>query len=140
MINQLVKWTLLVTLWRKYKKHLGLTIALLIALVLTSFLHQDFVNYSLASNNTNLGLSYVLKWLVYLVLVSAYWFYVTKIEHKSSKNSELHKKMRQAKQRSHDNSQQVTEPSQIDPFSDIRNKKKLRSKADIAIEKANQNK
>lgn len=136
MFNQLLKWTLLISIWRKYKQHIGITIALILALMLTSFLHQDFVNYSLAANNDSLGLSYVIKWLVYLGLVTVYWFSVTKVKSKSDKDSDLHRKMKVAKEQTLNQSANMTSENHPDPFANIREKKSLRSKADFFIEKA----
>ena len=140
MFNQLLKWTLVISIWRKYKKHIGITIILILALFLTSLVHQDFVNYSLASDNSSLGLSYLVKWLVYLVLVSIYWFSVGKINENASKDSDLHKKMKASKQRKPKSTTLDQEDSSSqDPFANIRGKKTLRSKADIALEKQSKN-
>jgi hypothetical protein len=139
MFNQLLKWTLVISIWRKYKKHIGITIILILALFLTSLVHQDFVNYSLVSNNNSLGLSYLVKWLVYLALVSVYWFAVGKINKNASKDSDLHKKMKASKKRTAKSTTTAQEDSnEPDPFASIRGKKTLRSKADIALEKQNQ--
>lgn len=139
MFNQLLKWTLVISIWRKYKKHIGITIILILALFLTSLVHQDFVNYSLVSNNNSLGLSYLVKWLVYVALVSVYWFSVGKINRNASKDSDLHKKMKASKQRTAKSAPAESKGEDTpDPFASIRGKKTLRSKADIALEKQNQ--
>jgi hypothetical protein len=140
MFNQLLKWTLVISIWRKYKRHIGITIILILALFLTSLVHQDFVNYSLVSDNSSLGLSYLVKWLVYLVLVSVYWFSVGKINENARKDSDLHKKMKASKQRKPKSTILDQEDSSSqDPFANIRGKKNLRSKADIALEKQSKN-
>lgn len=139
MFNQLLKWTLLISIWRKYKQYIGITVFLFLALMLTSFLHQDYVNYSLVTDNENLGLSYVVKWLVYLSLVTAFWFAVGKIKSVRGKDSDLHRKMKVADHKSTKEAQEnpdETDDDQLDPFANIRQKKSLRSKADIEIEKA----
>lgn len=136
MFNQLLKWTLLISIWRKYKQHIGITIVLVLALMLTSLLHQDFVNYSLASNNDSLGLSYVIKWVVYLVLVSGYWLSITKIKSIRDKDSDLHRKMKMTEEQSVKDSSNLTSENHPDPFANIRDKKSLRSEADMVIEKA----
>jgi len=139
MFNQLLKWTLLISIWRKYKQYIGITVIFLLALVLTSFIHQDYVNYSLVSDNENLGLSYVVKWLVYLALVTAYWFAVGKIKAMRGKDSDLHRKMKVADHKTTKKAlenQSETGDEQPDLFANIRQKKSLRSKADIEIEKA----
>ena len=136
MFNQLLKWTLLISIWRKYKQYIGITVILILALMLTSFLHQDYVDYSLVSNNQGLGFSYVIKWLVYLMLVTAYWFAVGRIKSIRGKDSDLHRKMKVAE---HKNTKQAqkneTSEHHPDPFANIRQKKNLRSKADMEIEK-----
>jgi hypothetical protein len=139
MFNQLLKWTLLISIWRKYKQYVGITVILALALMLTSFLHQDYVDYSLVSNNASLGLSYVIKWLVYLVLVTAYWFIVSKIKSTRGKDSDLHRMMKVAENKTAKKAQEnanETLDNLSDPFANIREKKSLRSKADIEIEKA----
>lgn len=139
MFNQLVKWTIIVGLWRKYKSHVMATGLLLLSLILINYIHLDFVEYSVATKADSLGFSYLLKWSALGLAILVYSLYIRRVNAAAKYDSKLHRVMQSTSTASR--SEQVpneTEdegPDNIDPFANIRAKKKLRSEADFLIDK-----
>ena len=142
MVNQLVKWTIIVGLWRKYKRHGVATLALLAALLLIHYLHLDFVEYAQVTGSTHIGVSYALKWLTFVAAFAVYLWQVKKLNQQARYDSRLHKMMQNKRKDKTDSGKedkaQGSEPAgkgNADPFAAIRTKKTLRSEADFLINK-----
>lgn len=136
MFNQLVKWTIIVGIWRKYKHHVFASLALLFALLIINYVHLDFVEYATASSNQNLGLSYLAKWLAFIAVIALYLWQLKRVNKAAQYDSKLHKMMKASrKSELSPSSQNQKNTKQEDPFSKIRTRKKLRSEADFLIDK-----
>lgn len=145
MLPQIIRWTVLFGLWKKFRKQIVVTIATLVLLLLISIVHQDFVAYqgSLAQpNETWLAWSFLLKWLLYLSVAGGYLAWLWKTPAANS-NSKLHQEMADIEQfansKSSDNSDLKDKTKGDDPFANIRAKTKLRSKAEFIIEQNKDN-
>lgn len=138
MFNQLIKWTIVVGLWRKYKRHVAASLVLLASLLLINYLHLDYLEYAVATGVQGLGFSYLLKWSAFILAIGFYVFHIKRVNRAAKYDSKLHKIMKS------NTKADTTEPSPTkaeeqslskDPFANIRTKKKLRSEADMLIGK-----
>lgn len=143
MINQLMKWGVLLGIWKRYGAAIKMLPVLLVTLVLVYALHADYVEYAQVSEHKqNLALSFLLKWGAIAAVVLVYVAYVKQVVASKQPNN---LKTRLTKKSALDNAKQTQEkapsavsdkppePSQ-DPFANIRKKKQLRSKADVIID------
>ena len=134
MFNQMIKWTVIISLWRKYKSHLISSLILLFALVLINIIHQDYLAYAESAQSNSVGWSFLVKWALYIVAVGVYLWRITGINKARLFDSTLHKMM-QAQQTPEKTTDLADETNKSDPFANIRGKKKLRSEADFLMEK-----
>lgn len=140
MLNQMVKWTVIIGLWRKYKQHISATLFLLLGLLLITLFHQDFVEYNEQSQTPYLALSYLVKWLAYLSCGVLYVVVLKRINKTAKFDSTLHNMMnnKASNTTKADKTEEEVEnsanTSNTDPFAHLRSKKSLRSKADFIIE------
>lgn len=116
----------LAMIWRRYRRLFIAVGLLLVSYFLVSLLHQDYLDYVKNSGNDNfLGLSYVLKWLLLLVVTLVFYFLI--VARKTPGTNVTDKAPVQA-------AQPATQPGAPDPFEAIRHKKKLRGRADQYLE------
>lgn len=89
MFQQVVRWTFIITIWKKYKGQLLTTIGYLASLLLVSFVHQDYLEYLTASGEgrANVGLSFGLKWLAYITLTVCFYLIFTGFSNKTQRNT-----------------------------------------------------
>lgn len=89
MFQQVVRWTFIITIWKKYKGQLLTTIGYLAGLVLVSFVHQDYLEYLSAAGEgkQNVGLSFALKWLAYIGLTVIFYFVFSQFSSKTQQRS-----------------------------------------------------
>lgn len=133
MIKNIVKITLLNYLWKKYKAVIVSTVVLFFYFWLVGKLHEDYVSYSHLNNDTNnLGLSFVLKWLCFLVGLGLYLLVNAR---QNRKESVLEKMSSTAEKGNAKTAAEASSSSSADPFQHLREKEKLRSKADVIIER-----
>jgi len=127
MLRNLVQLTLLSVFWRRYKSIILSTFVLFLYLWLIGKLHQDYVNYSeLNSDHEYLALSFVIKWCAFILGIMVYLLLNSLFPRSKKLVPTVAKK------------NQKTESDQdavVDPFAEIRQRKKLRSRADFIIEK-----
>lgn len=139
MFNQLVKWTIIVGMWRKYKRHLVATCVLLLSLLLINYIHLDYLEFAVATGSTNLGFSYLIKWSGFILAIVIYILYLKRVNTSSKYDSRLHKMMKArsvvTKKEDKKANSISDEVGNRDPFANIRAKKKLRSEADFLIDK-----
>ena len=111
-------------IWRRYRRLL-IAVGLLIAsYFLVSLLHDDYLDYVKNSGNADfLGLSYVVKWAVLLVVTIVFYFLIG--AHKTDKAKNIKPKKETQTAQTAQN-----ETNAPDPFEAIRLKKKLRGHAD----------
>ena len=131
MFNQMLKWTVIISIWRKYKRHLTITLVLLLVLFLISQFHKDFIEFHSQTQTPYLAISYVVKWLAYLVCILVYGFMIKKVNANTRFDSTLHSMM--AAKPDSAVSKKAPAQKEEDAFAHLRTKKKLRSKADFII-------
>lgn len=111
-------------IWRRYRRLL-IAVGLLIAsYFLVSLLHDDYLDYVENSGNADfLGLSYVVKWGVLLIVTAVFYFLIGTRKADKAKNPK-------PKNEKHAASPAPNETNGPDPFEAIRHKKTLRGHAD----------
>ena len=72
MFNQMLKWTALITLWKKFKQHILATALLLILLIVISMVHSDYLSYANVAAERDIAGSFFIKWGLNLALVVSY--------------------------------------------------------------------
>lgn len=137
VFNQLIKWTIIVGLWRKYKSHVVASCFLLISLILINYIHLDYIEYSVATGSSNLGFSYLLKWSAFVLAIGLFAWQIKRVNIAAKYDSKLHKMMKATTtpEEKAIKPELDKEAHKTDPFANIRSKKKLRSEADFIIGK-----
>ncbi|MER2490425.1 hypothetical protein [Catenovulum sediminis] len=129
MFNPLIRFTILTTIWHKYKENIKSTIATILALIFIQLVYLDVTEYLQVAEQVNL-LVYALagKWLLVLAVLLV-WLWGLKPKRKKSMNDTLpiNKKIKTEREAKPEN----------DPFANIRSKKRLRSRGDVLIESHN---
>ena len=139
MLQRILTWTLIAALWRRYGKILRILPIVIAILVVITMLHDDYVQYVKVSEDAKfLQWSFLVKWLLILLVVGVYWqFAKTMLNRDQQKEIKKEPKNRSTKrnENSADTSNLSGVDSENDPFSNIRQKKALRSKAEVVLEK-----
>ena len=133
MFKPLLRLSIIATIWLKFGRQIVLGLVLILAIYLLQLIAQDVNEYLNNTSQTEyLGQVLLIKWTLILILLTAYGFFLkTSLTKKSkAKPTETSSPKAQAKNKA--------EPAKADPFAQIRDKKVLRSKGDILIEKQNQ--
>lgn len=130
MFKNLLHLTLLTLLWKRYKRLIISTLILFVYFWLVGKLHEDYVDYvELNENQQFLALSFLLKWLAFTFGAVIYLLLNVLIIRGNRPTS--------AQTGAADSSSTDSKPKakDADPFAQIRQRKKLRSRADFLIEK-----
>ena len=122
MFKQVFRLTFITFVWKKYKRIIASTIFLFAYLWLVGYVHDEYLEIARLQEQNNIGLSFMVKWLALLSGAVIYLVF-NLLGTKSRKNS-----VRQVPAES-----DGTEAN--DPFAELRTRKKLRSKAEMIIEK-----
>jgi len=131
MFKQAIKYTFLAIIWKKYRVTLVAALCLVLYFWLVNWLHKDFIAYlTMKETDEYLGLSFLVKWLLFGLGILAYLAFVTF-------------RTRNIERVARENPQSVEEKSKSesslnegpDPFAALRDKSKLRSKSDLVIDK-----
>ena len=127
MLKNLVQLTLLSVVWKRYKNVIVSTLLLFVYLWLISKLHQDYVNYSeLNKDHGYLAFSFIIKWCAFILGMVIYLLF----------NSFYPRSKKPVQTVSIKDQKTVPDQRVLpDPFAEIRQRKKLRSRADFIIEK-----
>lgn len=156
MFQQVVRWTFIITIWKKYKGQLLTILGYLGSLAFVSFVHQDYLDYIQASGEGNrlIGVSFGLKWLAYLSLTGLFYVVFHRISKKTvsdHQNLGFLSKFRTTKGTSSpskgrsdqnnnekssvkDDGESASAINQADPFANIRAKKTLRTEAELLLD------
>ncbi|WP_416307126.1 hypothetical protein [Neptunicella sp. SCSIO 80796] len=127
MLRPLVKITLVHLLWRNYKPVLLATLFAIIGFVVVSLIHSDYVQYAQdLPGDKDLGLSFIIKWVCYFAIIAG-WLAVC--FHSGKQKKHIEKIQISAQQ------VPIYDTPEDDPFNTIRQKDKLRSRADWVVEK-----
>lgn len=132
MINQLLRLSFITYVWKRYKKLIVSTVLLLLFFWVVGLLHQDYSQYAqLNDDKQYLGVSFLLKWLLYSAAVVAYVYFNGLAGSTQAKLSpkDLPPQGRAAEK------PQSCDDQDADPFEHLRHKKQLKSKADQLIDK-----
>ena len=122
MLKNIVRLSALGFIWARYKTVIIAACALFGYFWLVASLHRDYLEFAhLNDDISNIGLSFILKWLAFIVGVIIYLMF-------NGRN-------RQPKPVAIDPTPTPAEQENKDPFDNIRHKDKLRSAADLVIDK-----
>jgi len=73
MLNQILKFTVLTSIWLWLKPRWRALLAFIVSLVIINVLHREYVNYvEISGNQDFLVWSYILKWSAMLICILAY--------------------------------------------------------------------
>ncbi|WP_096085662.1 hypothetical protein [Agaribacterium haliotis] len=149
MFNKLLKWSVLIAIWRRYGGIIKTVPLVLIVLVLIWTMHSDFLAYVNVSDERSYVLqSFLLKWGLILAVVYFYWRYCQRLLQPSDPKTAARSKYRNNDQKQHSsNSSAAANQAQSDesasavdagadkndPFASIRAKPKLDRKADKVL-------
>ncbi len=123
MFKQVFRITFITFVWKQYKRAIVSTALLFGYLYLVGSVHEDYLNYAELEQGADVGFSFIMKWSALLLGVMIYFVY--------------HFLLRRSKSERADG--KIPEPTlpgdENDPFAEIRKRKKLRSKAEMIIDK-----
>lgn len=142
----------MLAIWRKFGAAIKVIPFVLIAIVLVYSVHGDYLQYAeVSESKDHLALSFLVKWAAIALVIAIYWLYVKKVLQPEKKSSLRYKMTRHvSRNRSAENDEKKretftspepesgTSESDIeapDPFKSLRQKKHLRSRAELIIEK-----
>lgn len=155
-MNKLINIVLSGLLWRKYKFLLVSLILLIVFVFVAGQIHSDYLAYAQTTEGVSVGWSFAVKWLAWIVAIviffaANHWVNERKQKQDSAqdKNSALQRilswraKAKPSKsndkpaslQQQKEGLKAEHQASQKDPFAQLRTKDKLRSYADLIIEK-----
>lgn len=146
-MNRLVKLILATLLWRNYKVLISSTLILVLILLLSNMVQSDYLATQLAEKQLDsaymppisLSTSQYLLWLVYVLGFLCWYAYNRRAncQVEPSNNQTLQTLLRSKAKRNQQSAseKQSTQRTDIDYFAHIRHKQKLRSEADILLQK-----
>jgi uncharacterized protein involved in cysteine biosynthesis len=133
MWNNLLKLTVVSYVWKRHKKTLIALPILLIYFWIVNLIHHDVIAFATLKESTQwLGWSFLIKWIFILlgVLVFIYIHISSTANPADSLSSTPENKVKRSKKSQHSDS----DSPEKDPFQNIRQKTKLRTKAEIILE------
>ena len=124
MWKSLFKLLVTSVIWTRYRGIILMSLFLLIFIFMVTLIHTDYMHYvERAGQKDYIGISFLVKWGLIIGSVIAYGLYLKwLLRVKPSKSVNR-------------NQEQKPEEQQNDPFAQLRKKKKLRSQAEIMIDK-----
>ncbi len=134
MFQRLLTWTVFVALWRRYGKLLRIFPVIVVLVFLISMLHGDYVQYVQVSDDASfLPWSFLIKWLLILLVLGAYWRFAVSVIQGDKASGKRKVKNDNANLNSGNIGQKGN--TEQDPFRNIREKKELRTKAEVVLKK-----
>lgn len=146
MWNKLINIVLSGLLWRRYKFLIVSLLVLLLSVWVSGRIHLDYIEFAKTAEQSDfLGWSFLIKWAVWIGLFIVFfvvnnWYNKRKEkqqiieESKSSVISQFLTKKRPASNKA-SGTEHVSTEHQSDPFAHLREKEKLRSYAEVIIDK-----
>ena len=123
VFKQIFRIAFIALIWKQYKALIISTLLLIACLLLISNVHDDYLTHSQLQNDaSDAGLSFIYKWLAYALVVGAYFVF------------HFLRGLRPSKQNLEDKAKEaniIAKTDSDDPFAAIRERKKLRSRADF---------
>lgn len=134
MFRFLAKSALATLVWKRYHRSILASLALLLGYFLIAMIHGDYVDYAASATDTShLWLSYLVKWALLFTVTLVYYFYLRRqLRAPSQVKTETTAKATVKGTKSAPTNQNDS----ADPFANIRGKQKLKSHADIALERS----
>ena len=136
MFKQIFRITFVTFIWKQYKRVIVSTATLFAYLWLVGSIHADYLSYAeLQADEVLIGYSFLLKWAALIagvILYLAYHFIRGARRRGKSQNPDASSKTTALKKA---NSIADGEQQGPDPFAEIRSKRKLRSRAEIMMDK-----
>lgn len=105
MINQLLKWSVILAIWKKYGSAIKVLPLLLLVILLVYAVHGDYIEYAeVSEEKQHLALSFLVKWLAILGVIAAYWLYLKKaLKSNKNKKPSLKDRLKKRKAKGDDN-------------------------------------
>jgi len=126
MFKQVFRLTFVTFIWKQYKRIIVSTALLFAYLWFVGFAHSEYLDFATREEIKNVGNSFFVKWLALIFGVAVYFiFHFLAPSRNKQKNDKSKDKIK------------VTPlaEGEPDPFDQIRNKEKLRTRAEIIIDK-----
>ena len=137
VFKQVFRIAFIALIWKQYKAWIVSTVLLFTSLYLIGQVHADFLqHWKIQDDNSHTGQSFIIKWLAYIVTISLYCLFHFFRPKKSSASDKKKDKAQQKKLKT----ELENLPSDADPFSSIRKRKKLRSRSDFILERSQKDK
>ncbi|WP_020207581.1 hypothetical protein [Gilvimarinus chinensis] len=137
MFRFFAKSAIATLIWKRYHRVILATLALLLGYFLISMIHGDYVDYAQGAQDTKLlWLSYIAKWTGLIVITALYYFYLKLVlapKEVKAPQANTSRQKHPHKQKQHNGPTPSIEPEH-DPFANIRQKEKLKSRGDIALD------
>jgi len=134
MFKQIFRIAFVGLIWKQYKSVIISTTVLFAYLWLVGSVHEDYLNYAELQNDKSLaGRSFLLKWAALssgVLLYIAFHFLF-----RGSRKQENTTEFRDSNNSKKSNKHLSKKKDSPDPFAAIREKNKLRTRAEIALEK-----
>lgn len=74
MLNQILKVTMITSIWLWLKPRWRALLAFIVSIVIITVVHREYVNYvEISGNQAFLVWSYILKWSALLLCILVYW-------------------------------------------------------------------
>ena len=132
VFKQVFRLAFITFVWKQYKAWIVSTLILLSFIFIVGRFHSDLIQTWQINKDTSLvAKSLIYKWAAYIASVLIYCLYHTFRRKKDPKITEKSRKEQRKKIE-----KELSElPSSEDPFSEIRHRKKLRSRSDFLLDK-----
>ncbi len=133
MLKNLLHLTVLTVLWKRYRKLILSTLLLFLWFWLLGHLHDDYIRYiELNEDKQYLAWSFFIKWSAYIIAVIGYLLYNAGFSLRVNSGRRISASKDEADA---SRARQDRLPDAEDPFAQIRQRDRLRSRADFIIEK-----
>ncbi|WP_041521807.1 hypothetical protein [Gilvimarinus agarilyticus] len=139
MFRFLAKSALATVIWKRYRRPIVSTLILFISYFFIAMVHGDYVSWATTTaEHQHLWISFVLKWLALIGVTLLYYWYnsraIAHIDKQDETEAERHTSKKSRRPQT-----PPPESDAPDPFAAIRQKDKLRSRADVAMAQHKQN-
>lgn len=141
MFKQIFRVTFITLVWKQYKHVIVSTLILFAYLWLVGSVHADYLSYAEMQEDESLaGVSFVLKWAAFItgvvIYVGFHWLRGRKQGNKDEvKTGPVFSRKSQKIDSFGNSSSKNGQVEEIDPFAEIRTKEKLRTRAEIMMDK-----
>lgn len=129
MFKQVFRLTFVTFIWKHYKRLIVSTILLFAFLWFVGYAHSEYLNYASQQEISSVHQSFFFKWGAQIIGVACYLLFHFMMPSR--------KKIKKGKNKEKASSINEPVPGEPDPFDVIRQKEKLRSRAEMMIDKKN---